>query len=143
MLKDHAIIIGFGLPGRQAAESLESVGVRFCVVELNTVTVARLVKAYVTIIEGDGRDEAVLRAAGVEGAKWIIVAIPDEHTAVQIVTVARRLNTSARILARCHYTSTSLEALRQGANQVIVAEQAVAREMGAALDQWSVSHDDP
>jgi len=133
MLQDHAIIIGFGVPGRAAAEVLDLAGVAYIVIELNAVTVARLGKAHTRCIEGDGRDAESLRSAGIESARLVLVAIPDERRALEIVSAVRQINTTVHIVARCHYTSSGLEALRLGATEVVVAEQAVALELGAMV----------
>jgi len=45
------------------------------------------------------------------------------------ITRVRDINSKAHIIARCSFTSTGLEAVRRGADQSIVAEQIIAREL--------------
>jgi hypothetical protein len=59
--------------------------------------------------------------------------IPNEHAAVQATDVARKLNPSIRIITRCHYTSTGIEAKTRGANDVVVSEIVVAAEVARLL----------
>ena len=67
-LTNHAIIAGFGVPGRAAADWLDDRGISHCVVELNPATVTRCGKSGVPIIAGDVCREDVLRQAGIEHA---------------------------------------------------------------------------
>ena len=128
-LDGHTIIAGFGLPGRAVAERFDLLGKPYCIVELNAETVRRCAKSGTHIIEGDVAEEATLLRAGIQNAGLLIIAIPDEHAAVEATGVAHRLNPNVRIVTRCHYTSKGLEAKSRGASEVIIAEQVVAAEM--------------
>jgi CPA2 family monovalent cation:H+ antiporter-2 len=125
----HAIIAGFGLPGRAVAEHFEQAGLPYCVIELNPDTVRRVARSSMEIIEGDVAKEATLRQAGIETARILIIAIPDEQAAVTATAVAHRMNPSLPIITRCHYTSKGLEARKQGATDVVIAEHVVAQEL--------------
>jgi voltage-gated potassium channel Kch len=125
----HAIIAGYGIPGRAVAEVMASQHTPYCIIELNPATVHRCEISHVPIIEGDCRDPEVLKRAGIENARQFIIVVPDEKAAIEATAQARRLNPSIRIITRCHYTSAGIEARAKGANEVIVAEQAVAAEV--------------
>jgi len=133
-LHNHAIVAGFGVPGRLAVEWLAEHGVPYCVVELNPQTVQRCGKSVVNIIAGNIADESTLREAGIERAAQLILAVPNDQSVLDAVRVARRMNPSVYILARCAFTSAGLEATRRGADQVIVAEQVVANELVRLLE---------
>jgi monovalent cation:H+ antiporter-2, CPA2 family len=130
----HAVIAGFGVPGRMVAEVLESRGTPCTIIETNSATVNRATKPGRRFICGDASDPKILRAADVETASLMIVAIPDEPAALQATRHARQLNPTIRIITRTHYTSAGMEARQLGANDVVVAEQAVAREFTRILD---------
>lgn len=132
-LNGHAIIAGFGVPGRAAAEVLAARHTAFCVIELNPKTVERCSHAGVHIIAGDVCDEQTLRRAGAQRASILVLAVPSDPAVLEAVQVARRMNSSLKIVARCRYISSGMEAHRRGADQVIVEEQAVAREMTRVL----------
>lgn len=138
-----AIIAGFGLPGREVAARLESLGRSFCVIELNPATVQRCAQTDIAIIAGDCTDPQVLVRAGIERARLFIVAIPDEHAAVTATAHARGLNPSLRIITRCHFTSTGIEAKAKGADEVVVAEQAVAAEMALRIAPETIAQPQP
>ena len=115
------------------AEILCSQGISFVVIERNAVAADRCAQNGMSILTGDVRDEALLVRAGIEGARLLILAIPDDAACLAAIDVARRLNPDLEILARCTFTSAGLQATAKGAAEVIVAEQVVAREMSQVL----------
>lgn len=123
-----AIVAGFGIPGREVVNLLTARGVPFVVVELNPLTVERTAKAGLNIVHGDAADEAVLRAAGIDRATLLALAIPDDGAVLRAIDVARRLNPAVRIVARCRRVSTALEATRRGAADVVSEEQIIGAE---------------
>jgi CPA2 family monovalent cation:H+ antiporter-2 len=127
------IIAGYGVPGRAVAETLRKKGVSYCIIELNPTTVHRCELGHVPIIEGDCTDAAVLERAGIAQASLFVIMIPNEKAAVQATEVARRLSPKIRIITRCHYTSTGIEARARGANEVVVSEIVVAAEVARLL----------
>lgn len=135
-LSGHAIIAGFGVPGRAIAEVLGARNVPFCVIELNPQTVQRCSLTGIQMIAGDVCDEQTLRDAGVERAALLALAVPSDPAVLAAIGVARRLNPSLRILARCRFISTGMEAHRRGADDVIVEEQIVATELTRAIEAF-------
>ena len=125
-LAGHAVIAGYGLPGRAVAEALRDAGMAFCVIERNADTVRRCLRGGVHIIAGDATDERVLREAGVERAVLFAATMPNDQAVIDAVAQARRINASVRILARSEYMSNGLKATRKGADEVVVAERVVA-----------------
>lgn len=134
----RTIIAGYGLPGRAAAQALRGRNEAYCIIELNPATVDRCEKGGTPIIEGDCRDAEVLRQAGIDKAKAILILIPNEKAAIEATIEARKLNPDIHIVTRCHYTSTGIDARSHGANEVIVEEQIVAEELSRRLGDKSV-----
>jgi CPA2 family monovalent cation:H+ antiporter-2 len=135
-LSAHAIIAGFGIPGRAVADQLSRQGVAVCVIELNAKTVERVAKTsihglHVTV--GDVSDEATLRRAGIERATLFAITVPVDAAVLEAVRMARRLSPKLHIMARCRYISTALEATRRGADEVIAEEQVVAKEFNRLI----------
>ena len=127
-LRDHVIIAGFGVAGRFIAEYLADRRIAFVVIETNPNTCSTQTALGVRILHGDISDEPLLHRAGIERAKVLALAIPDEAAALRATEVANRLHPGIHIIAATRYTSTGLQALQNGADEVIVAEQAVAQE---------------
>jgi Trk K+ transport system NAD-binding subunit len=67
---------------------------------------------------GTAVDEAVLRAAGVEGARFIIVAVNSDSVNIFTTLVARTLNPSAKILARANEPASVEKLYKAGADYV-------------------------
>ena len=127
-MRDHVIIAGFGVAGRFIAEYLQERGTPFVVVEKNGETCRTQRAAGVNILHGDISDAAVLHRAALDRASVLALAIPDEQAAVRATEAAKTLRGDIHIIAATRYTSTGLQALQKGADEVIVAEQAVAQE---------------
>lgn len=126
-----AVVAGFGVPGRAAAEALAARDFAVTIIELNAQTVHR--SRHFAMVQGDATDPEVLRSAGAATATVIVVAVPSDPTAIAITRAARGLNPTARIVARCHYLSTGLECRRLGADEVLVAEQVLAEAISRVL----------
>lgn len=138
-MKDHVIIAGFGVAGRFIAECLREHDVPFVVVEQNPETCATQRALGVEIFQGDISDERILHLAGVTTASVLALAIPDEQAAVRATEAANRIRPEIHIIAATRYTSTGLQALQKGADDVIVAEQAVAQEFYRRISAFMAS----
>jgi voltage-gated potassium channel Kch len=132
-LSGHAVIAGFGVPGRAVADLAHAQGMSFCVIEKNEHTIERCRKSGVCMVEGDAGDAEVLRRAGLDRATLFACTVPDDKAMLAAVEEARRLNPALRIIARCRYVSSGVQAKAHGADDVVVEEQAVAREFESLL----------
>jgi CPA2 family monovalent cation:H+ antiporter-2 len=132
-LSGHAVIAGYGLPGRAVGDLLRARNIHYCVIELNADTVRRCEQT-VPIIEGDVVEEDTLRRAGIEKSWLLAITVPSDGAVLQAIAIARRLNPAIHIVARCRFISSGLQAHRAGANEVIVEEQAVASEFVKVIE---------
>ncbi len=135
-MREHVIIAGFGPGGRFIAEYLEPRQIPFVLVELNRATTETQRALGVHVLHGDISSEAVLRKAGVETASVLALAVPDEAAALRATEVAKRIQPDIHIIASTRFTSTGMEAFHRGADEVIVAEQAVAHEFYRRIAQF-------
>ena len=118
-LKDHVILVGYGRVGRQAAQALEESHTPFVVIERDPNRVRRAIAEGVLVLEGDGGEDLVLKKAGIERARGMIVATGSDADNLFIVLTARGLNPKLFIAARAEETSVIPKMLRAGANKVI------------------------
>jgi voltage-gated potassium channel Kch len=132
-LSGHAVVAGFGVPGRAVADLLHAQGLSYCVIEKNSDTVERCRKLDMCIVEGDAGDATALLRAGIDRAVVFACTVPNDDAMYAAVEEARRLNPKIRIIARCRYVSSGLEAARRGADDVVVEEQAVAQAFEGLL----------
>lgn len=132
--QSHAIIGGFGLPGRCIAGLLQARQIPCCVIDLNPATAERCAGNGIPILVGDMRSEAILRQAGIDRARLVAITVPDEHVALEILQTVRRLRPDVPIFTRCNYTSIGMKARQLGASAVVVAEQLVAQEFSRVIE---------
>ena len=121
-LKNHVIIVGFGLNGRNVSRVLSASGIPFIVLEMNPETVRFEKKKGVPIFYGDASKEALLEHVNIEAALSVVIAISDASATRRIVELARRLNPSVYIIARTRYTKEVTPLFSLGANDVIPEE---------------------
>jgi voltage-gated potassium channel Kch len=129
----HAIIVGFGPTGRWVADLLGRFSVPYCIVERNIKTVGDQQSLGKRIVLGDATEELVLEMAGVREARILALTIPDEKAAVRVIRCAKALNPKMVIFVKTEHTSTALVARKAGADVVISAEIAVAKEFHELL----------
>ncbi len=121
-MKDHVIVVGFGLNGRNVSKVLDASRIPFIVLELNPETVRVEKKRGIPIIYGDASKESMLAQVNLMNARTVVVAISDASATRRIVEMTRRLNPFVYIIARTRYTSEINPLYSLGANDVIPEE---------------------
>jgi CPA2 family monovalent cation:H+ antiporter-2 len=121
-LKDHLIIIGFGVNGRNVARSARAAGIPYVIIEMNpeTVRVERLKGE--PIHYGDAIQGAVLGHARIKDARILVVVISDSAATRRITEMARRLNPMIYIIARTRFLPEVKPLYDLGASEVIPEE---------------------
>ena len=122
------IVAGFGLSGRWIADIFDRHEIEYVVVEKNPETVKAQRKLGRAVIEGDISEEETLRQAGIDKASILALTVPDERAVLDATRLARSLKPGIYIVARTLYSSSGMRASQLGADEVIKAEQAVARQ---------------
>ncbi len=121
-IKDHVIIVGFGLNGKNLARVLRETGINYTVIELNPETVKAEKKNGENIIYGDITKDEILHHTHLESAKIIVFAISDPSAARIGLQNAKRLNPSIYTIVRTRYTKEIEGLKRLGADEVIPEE---------------------
>lgn len=127
--KGHIVIVGFGPMGRHVADAARSTGVPYMAIELNPKTVREERKKGEPIFFGDAIHEGVLSHAGVEGARVVVITIPNADTARHVTAIARKMNPKCAIITRTRYMEDSLSLYTLGADEVICEEFETAAEV--------------
>ncbi|MEX0701356.1 MAG: cation:proton antiporter [Planctomycetales bacterium] len=138
-----AIIVGYGPVGRTAASILRGFGVKPIIIDLNVDTVRVLLAAGESAIYGDAGRREVLRGAGIESAKYLLITIPDVQTRTVVMIVARELNPGIKIFVRARYLAERAWLEEVGATDVCFEEAETAiglaslllHEVGASEEQ--------
>ena len=142
-VKDHVIIAGYGLNGRNVATALRSIHVPYLIVELNAQTVRRARAEGEPAFYGDATREEILHALGADRARMLVIAISDPAATRRMVRVARDVNAQLYIIARTRYLVEIPELTRLGANAVIPEEFETSIEIFArVLARYDVPRDE-
>ncbi|HEY3963246.1 MAG TPA: cation:proton antiporter [Planctomycetaceae bacterium] len=123
-----AVVVGFGPVGRSVYGILHDAGISTVVIDMNIDTITELTSQGVSAVYGDATHESILEQAGIRHASHLVLTLPAEAHRTSIVTAARNLNTTARVLVRAHYLRERNDLERAGASAVVFeeAEAAVA-----------------
>ncbi len=121
-LKDHLVIIGFGVNGRNVAKAARVAGISYVIIETNPDTVAHEKSKGELIYYGDATQEAVLAHADIHNARVLVLGISDAVATRRIISAARQLSPKLHMIARTRYLQ-EVEALQDlGADEVIPQE---------------------
>jgi CPA2 family monovalent cation:H+ antiporter-2 len=132
-LKDHVIIVGYGLNGRNLARVLSETEIPHLALDLDGDTVGRESRHGVPIYYGDATNPNVLRHVKIEDAKVLVVAISDPFITRRAVQVAKLLNPKVRVVVRTRYLRELEELHDIGADDVVPEEFETSIEIFALV----------
>lgn len=132
-IKDHVIIVGYGLNGRNLARVLSETEIPFVALDLDGDTVRRETRHGVPIYYGDATNSNVLRHVRIEAAKVLVVAISDPFITRRAVQVAKGLNSKVHIVVRTRYLRELEELHQLGADDVVPEEFETSIEIFALV----------
>ncbi|HZG21242.1 MAG TPA: YbaL family putative K(+) efflux transporter [Herbaspirillum sp.] len=128
-LQDHVVLVGYGRVGRGIGEQLRAEGRPFVVIEAQRDNLDALRSAGVPALYGNAAQSELLKAAAVERARWLLVAIPEVFEAGQVIENALELNAGLQVVARAHSDAEIEHLEKHGAQRVIMGEREIARGM--------------
>ncbi len=138
-LRDHTIIVGYGLAGRYLARVLEAAGISCLVVEANAELVRRAREDGISVVFGDGTRHAVLEHVRLAHARIIVFTISSPIDERRGVALARDINPSVRILVRTRYVRGLDELMTLGSTDVVVEEfEASLALFAKALESYEI-----
>ncbi len=132
-IKDHVIVVGYGLNGRNLARVLGETEVPYIALDLDGDTVRREAAHGLPLYYGDATNPNVLRHVKIEDARVLVVAISDPFMARRAVQVARSLNTKIHIVVRTRYLRELEELHQLGADDVVPEEFETSIEIFALV----------
>ena len=129
VLRDHAIIVGYGRVGGAIGPALRQLGLPFVVIERDRRLLEPLQGDGVPIIDGDASQAATLESAGIAAARLLVIAIPDGFQARRVLELARAANPTLDVVARAH-SEPELERLESlGVGLAVMGERELAMSM--------------
>ena len=131
-MRDHVIILGYGIGGQVLVKALSELRVDYVVLELNGSTVRKARAEGIEHIHyADGTMAEPLEAAGLKQAAALIAVLSDPDASQRAVRTARELAPELPIIARTRYRLEAERLARVGATL------AVAEELEASLEVLS------
>ncbi len=120
-LKDHYIVCGVGLVGRNVTHDLRLTGRSCVVVESDGKNIQLYLDTHPEqlVLLGDATDNDVLLAAGIMRAKGVFAVAHDDSSNLVISLSAKQLNPNVRVVARCHDLKNAEKTRRAGADEIV------------------------
>ena len=138
-LSDHYIVCGYGRVGRAVCYQLVEERVEFVVVDRGEWDDDDVRREGFPFEIGDATQEPVLRAAGVERAKGLVCALPDDPDNVFIALAARSINSNITIVARLSDPNAAPRLVQAGVNRIVSPYETSGRHMALAALGRSVT----
>lgn len=127
--RDHAIVVGLGLNGTRLVQLFQECKIPVVGVDLNPALLAPLLKQGIPVLYGDATRAEILKSAGFESARVLVVTISDPGATRAIVMQARNLHPRVPIVARTHYLLEAERILRAGATSAVADEKEVTQAL--------------
>ena len=142
-LRDHLIVIGFGLNGTNVARAAEESGIPYVVLDMNADRVKEEKRKGVPIVFGDAQDPFILEHLHVYSARVAVVAISDPQATRKIVASIRSICRTVFVIVRTRFVKEIDELMRLGADEVIPEEYETSIEIFTrVLNRYLVPEDD-
>lgn len=126
-LTEHAVLVGYGRVGSLVGQTLSEMGQPYLVIEERPAIAESLRDAGIEVIVGNAAQPAMLEAANVAGARFLISAIPNPFESGNLIERAREANPALDIIARAHSDAEVDYLTKLGANKIIMGEREIAR----------------
>jgi len=128
-LRDHVVLIGYGRVGKLIARDLNARGRGFILIEDQADTAKEAKDAGLNVVRGNALDPEALKAAGIERAAKLLIAIPEGFEGGAVVEAARRIRPDIAIVARAHSDAEVEHLETAGAGEVVMGEREIASKM--------------
>ncbi|MBK8259623.1 MAG: NAD-binding protein [Polyangiaceae bacterium] len=100
-MRGHLVVIGYSNLGRRLHQLVSSRGGQVVIVEEDRALVEALIQAEEPLVLGSAKDEATLKAAGVEEASVVVIATDDLETVGVACRLVRLQNPKCKLVVRC------------------------------------------
>lgn len=134
-LENHVVVCGYGRNGKEVCAELTAHHQPFVVIE-NAAAVISSISAEtkeMLIVEGDATKDEILVIAGIQKAKALITALPNDADNVYVVLTAREMNPDLLIISRASDDASDKKLRRAGANNVIMPDKIGGSQMASLV----------
>ena len=129
----QAIIVGYGPAGQSVAKALSEQKLTCAVIDMNVDTVNHLNQSGQRAIFGDSTRLDILKAAGLNKARYLIITLPSLEATTSTAMIARDENPDLRILVRARFLNNSALLKSSGADAVVFEEEEVAAALARTV----------
>jgi Trk K+ transport system NAD-binding subunit len=123
--RGETIVVGHGEVGRTVTAALQATDLPYTVVDREDLATVDIV--------GDATDPEVLQRAGIDDARTVILAVPDDTEAEFMTLVVRDLNAEIEIVARTERRESVGKMYRAGADYVLSLATVSGRMIASAV----------
>lgn len=120
---NHVIICGMGLNGKNLVKVLKNTGINYAVIDLNYRNIKEAkAKNEKNVIWGDASNVEILKSAGIDSARALVIAISDRFLTKRCVDIAKKIRPDLHIIVRTKYVADIDELVKLGADNIIPEE---------------------
>jgi voltage-gated potassium channel len=135
-LSGHVIVCGWGQVGLAITEAVSEAGEEVVIIDRNTELFQQTSHLSVS---GEATDDEVLRAAGIDRARSLVVALDGESDNLYVTLSGRALNPGLFIVTRAVGPNSASKLLQAGADRVVNPHQIGASRMASFVLQPNVA----
>ncbi|TNE31199.1 MAG: potassium transporter KefB [Bacteroidetes bacterium] len=121
-LKDHLIIIGYGINGKNVAKAARSAEIPYVILELDPDLLEEAKADGQPINFGDATDNHTLSHFNLPFARVIVIAISDQEATRKILKNIRMFTETAHVIVRTRHVKEIEQIVKLGADEVIPEE---------------------
>jgi len=135
-LNDHVILVGYGRNGSQAAAELMANGYSVVVIDKSQKIIGQFANnSKILHVQGDATEDTVLYNAGIDRAKALITAMPNDADNLFVVITAREMNPKLKIISRASAIGNDKKLILAGASNVIMPDKVGGQKMAKLIVQ--------
>lgn len=135
-LEAHVIVCGWGQVGQAIGQALGAQGESVVVVDMREDL---LEVTDLPALVGDATDDRILRQAGIDRARSLVVALDSDSQCTYVTLSGRALNPDLFIVARANGPGAAPKLRQAGANRVVNPHQIGGARMAAFVTQPNVA----
>ena len=115
----HVILCGYGRTGQQIGELLHAENIPFLALDVNSQAARRAAPASGRVVFGNPDRSEVLKAAGIERARAVVIAFLDVPVAEHLLRLVRQMRPDLPVIIRAPDDSAVRRLKQAGATEVI------------------------